>query len=300
MAQVRDETAGLESTTIGIYRTAATVKGGRRFSFGAMVVVGDRNGSVGLGYAKAPGVPAAIEKAQKTARKKLRQLVLHEGTLPHATVGRFGSSSVKLIPASPGTGVIAGGAVRAVLEMAGVRDCLTKANGSTNAKNVAKAVMDGLYRMRSKAQVAALRGVEIETTLVEEKVAAGRRFAPATSEQTSEVMSGQTKSGATSTQVAESGESPEAKEAAREAAEQAAPAPSANDASPQRGGSPQDTPAGGVAVGESSIRDAEAEGQTKPSPQQGGDSPATEGEHQQDPQQPPPPASSEGEEPEQR
>ena len=97
MAEFLEESGGLESTTIGIYRTAATVKGGRRFSFGALVVVGDRNGTVGLGYGKAPGVPAAIEKAQKAAKKQLKRVPRQEGTIPHEVMGRFLASTVKLI-----------------------------------------------------------------------------------------------------------------------------------------------------------------------------------------------------------
>lgn len=178
MAEFLEESAGLESTTIGIFRTAATVKGGRRFSFGALVVVGDRRGTVGLGYGKAPGVPAAIEKAQKSARKEMRTLTLAEGTLPHEILGRSGASLVKLVPASPGTGVIAGGTVRAVLEMAGVRDCLTKSYGSNNKKNLAKAAMQGLSSLRTKSRVIEMRGVDIAATEVEEKLEAGRRYAP--------------------------------------------------------------------------------------------------------------------------
>ena len=179
MAEFLEESTGLESTTIGIYRTAATVKGGRRFSFNALVAVGDRQGSVGLGYAKAPGVPAAIEKAQKVARKNLTQVTLQEGTIPHEVVGRFLSSRVKLVPASPGTGVIAGSTVRAVMEMAGVKDCLTKSMGSSNQKNLAKAVVAGLCDLRSKQKTEELRGLTLEHTVVEEKLEAGRRFAPA-------------------------------------------------------------------------------------------------------------------------
>lgn len=178
MAEFLEEATGLESTTIGIYRTAATVKGGRRFSFSAMVVVGDRNGQVALGYGKAPGVPAAIEKAQKAAKKDLVKLNLQEGTIPHEVTGRFCSSSVRLLPASPGTGVIAGSTVRAVLEMAGIRDCLTKAMGSTNQKNLAKAVLEGLKSLRSKQTIEQLRGVELGPTPVEQRIEAGRRFAP--------------------------------------------------------------------------------------------------------------------------
>jgi small subunit ribosomal protein S5 len=177
---IEDREQQLESTTIGIYRTAATVKGGRRFTFGALVVVGDRHGKVGLGYGKAPGVPAAIEKAQKNARKQLKRITLQSGTLPHTVLGRFGASSVKLVPASPGTGVIAGATVRAVLEMAGVRDCLSKSYGSNNQKNLSKAAMEGLLRMRTKQQVAELRGVDVGKTAVDERIEAGSRFVTTT------------------------------------------------------------------------------------------------------------------------
>lgn len=179
MAEFIEESSGLESTTIGIYRTSATVKGGRRFAFGALVVVGDRKGNVGLGYAKAPGVPAAIEKAQKYARKKMTRVTLQEGTLPHGVTGSFLASRVKMLPASPGTGVIAGGTLRAVLEMAGVRDCLTKSVGNTNQKNLAKAALEGLSRLRNRQKIQELRGVELPPTIAEEKLEAGRRWAPA-------------------------------------------------------------------------------------------------------------------------
>lgn len=178
MAEFISESQDLESTTVGIYRTAAVVKGGRRFSFAALVVVGDRNGRLGIGYAKAGGVPAAIEKAQKDARKRMFRVPLQEGTIPHPVQGRFGASMVKLLPAAPGTGVIAGGTVRAVLEMAGIRDCLTKAYGSTNAKNLCKAAIAGLQSAKPKSVIAALRGVEIASTKVDEILDAGRKHAP--------------------------------------------------------------------------------------------------------------------------
>jgi small subunit ribosomal protein S5 len=179
MAEILEEgTQTLESHTIGIFRSAATVKGGRRFSFGALVVVGDRNGSVGLGYGKAPGVPAAIEKAQKDARKQMHKVTLHRNTIPHEVVGKFGASEVRLIPASPGTGVIAGGTVRAVLEFAGVRDVLTKSFRSNSQKNLAKATMAGLLKLRTKEQISALREIQIDTTRVDEIIEAGERFAP--------------------------------------------------------------------------------------------------------------------------
>lgn len=178
MVEMVEEAKGLESTTVGIYRTATVVKGGRRFSFSAMVVVGDRNGSVGIGYGKGRGVPVAIEKAEKAARKNICKVTLQGRTLPHPVIGKFSASEVKLIPASPGTGVIAGGTVRAVLEMVGVRDCLTKAYGSTNQKNLCKATLDGLKRLCSKDIVAALRGVEIANSEVDDMLSAGKGLVP--------------------------------------------------------------------------------------------------------------------------
>lgn len=178
MAEMLEGAQALESTTVNLWRNAKVVKGGRRFSLSAMVVVGDRNGTVGLGYGKASGAPAAIEKAQKNARKNMVQVRLQEGTIPHQVTGKYGASSVRLIPAAPGTGVIAGGTVRAVLEMAGVHDCLTKAYGSLNQKNLVKATLQGLLNLHTKDQIAALRGVELEPSVVEEILEAGRRFAP--------------------------------------------------------------------------------------------------------------------------
>jgi small subunit ribosomal protein S5 len=178
MAELIEGSQELESTTVGIYRTAAVVKGGRRFSFSALVVVGDRRGRVGIGYAKASGVPSAIEKAQKDARKGMFQVVLQEGTLPHPVNARFGASSVRLLPAAPGTGISAGGTVRAVLELAGVRDCLTKAYGSTNQKNLCKAALEGLKSLRAKSQLEALRGVSLEQSEVDERLELGKKYAP--------------------------------------------------------------------------------------------------------------------------
>ncbi len=169
----------LESTTVGIYRTAATVKGGRRFSFSALVVVGDRNGQVGIGYGKAPGVPAAIEKAQKDARKQMFKIKLNGTTVPHPVTGRFKASEIRLIPAAPGTGVIAGGTARAVLEMAGISDCLTKSFGSTNQKNLTKAVLAGLRSLQTRDEIAGHRGVEIASTEVDEIIALGQKFVAA-------------------------------------------------------------------------------------------------------------------------
>jgi len=162
---IRSEAAAeavLEDTVVKIYRCSKVVKGGRRFSFAAVVVVGDRNGTVGIGYGKANEVPPAVEKGIKEAKKNLHRIPLVDGTLPHEVEGRCRATRVRLVPAGPGTGVIAGSSARAVLELAGVRNVLTKIYGSTSAKNVVKAVLDGLQRLRDREAVAALRGVEVE------------------------------------------------------------------------------------------------------------------------------------------
>ena len=174
--EILDESSALESTTIGVYRTAATVKGGRRFSFAAQVVVGNRKGKLGIGYGKANQVPPAIEKAQKEARRKMRSFPLQGRTIPHAVTGRFGACTVRLLPAAPGAGVIAGAAVRAPLEMLGLQDCLTKSYGSNNPKNLVKAVVNGLEQLRSKQEIAALRGVDLGLTEVEEAIARNQAY----------------------------------------------------------------------------------------------------------------------------
>jgi small subunit ribosomal protein S5 len=158
------EEGGMEERVVAgsIRRCAAVVKGGRRFSFSALVVVGDRKGQVGIGFGKANEVPPAVEKAKKAALRSLKKVPLQGGTIPHPIIGRFGASVVKLLPASPGTGVIAGSSARAVLELAGVRDVLTKAYGSTNVINTVKATLEALTGLRSKETVEALRGVGVE------------------------------------------------------------------------------------------------------------------------------------------
>ncbi|MCH2142226.1 MAG: 30S ribosomal protein S5 [Phycisphaerales bacterium] len=173
MAEYLEGSGGIESTTVGVFRTAATVKGGRRFSFSSLVVVGDRHGRVGAGYGKANQVPPAIEKAQKIAKRNMNAYPMTGHTIPHQVEGRFGACRVRLIPASPGTGVIAGAPVRAVLEMFGVQDCLTKSFGSNNPKNVVKAVLDGLGKLRSREDTERLRGVELGMSEVEEMVIRG-------------------------------------------------------------------------------------------------------------------------------
>lgn len=152
----------LEETVIKIYRCAKVMKGGRRFSFAALVVVGDKNGRVGLGYGKANNVPASVEKGVADAKKQLQTIAVDGSTIPHAIMGRFGAAKVFMKPASAGTGVIAGASVRAVAEAAGVKNILTKSFGSNNPKNLAKAALEGLIRLRTREQVEKLRGVVIE------------------------------------------------------------------------------------------------------------------------------------------
>ena len=153
---------GIESSVIRIYRCSKVVKGGRTFSFAALVVAGDRSGRIGIGYGKANEVPSAVEKATKEARKSLFKFPMNGTTIPHVTLGKSGASSVKLIPASPGTGVTAGKTVRPVLELAGLSDVLTKSYGSTSPKNLLKATIDALRRLQSREAVAERRGVELE------------------------------------------------------------------------------------------------------------------------------------------
>jgi len=154
----RDEHDELDERVIDITRVAKVVKGGRRFSFRVIVVVGDNHGKVGLGIGKARGVPDAIRKASEKARKKMNEVPLVGTTIPHEVIATHGGAKVMLKPASLGTGVIAGGAVRAVIEAAGVHDILTKSLGSANVLNVAYATMKGLQSLRWLEQVAADRG----------------------------------------------------------------------------------------------------------------------------------------------
>jgi len=150
-----------QSEVVKVYRCSTVVKGGRRFSFAGLVVVGNRAGEVGYGYGKANEVPPAVEKATKEARKNLVKVNLLGSTIPHQVIGQFGATKVVLIPASEGTGVIAGAAVRAVLELAGVHDVLTKTYGSTSAKNVVKATLNALQNLSSRELIEKLRGVSI-------------------------------------------------------------------------------------------------------------------------------------------
>lgn len=155
--------SGFIEKMVYLNRVAKVVKGGRRFSFSALMVVGDGNGKVGAGLGKAQEVPEAIRKATERARKDMKQIPLIDGTLPYETLGIFGAGRVMLKPASKGTGIIAGGPVRAVMEAAGITDILTKAIGTNNPHNVLKATFAGLTSLRDAESVGKLRGKELET-----------------------------------------------------------------------------------------------------------------------------------------
>ena len=152
---------GSAETVVQIRRCACVVKGGRRFSFAALVVTGDQNGRVGYGYGKAVEVPLAVEKATKSANRSQRNVPLVQTTIPHQVIGRYRASRVLLLPARPGTGIIAGECVRAVVEAAGITDILTKSFGSSNPLNLVKATFDALSQLRTKEEVARLRGVSL-------------------------------------------------------------------------------------------------------------------------------------------
>ncbi len=153
---------GFEDSVIKIDRFAKVVKGGRRFSFGALVVIGDRASHVGLGYGKANEVPQAVDKAVAVAHKSILTVCLKGNTIPHQVRGKCGASEVVLVPASEGTGVIAGKALRPLLQLAGIKDVLTKAYGSTSPVNLLKAGVDALKRLRSAESIQGLRGVNLE------------------------------------------------------------------------------------------------------------------------------------------
>jgi small subunit ribosomal protein S5 len=153
--------ASSPENVIQIRRCACVVKGGRRFSFSALVVSGDQNGRVGYGYGKGTEVPIAVEKANKQAGRRMVRVPLTGTTIPHEVTGRYGASRVVLLPAGPGTGIIAGATVRAVVESAGIKDILTKSRGSSNPVNLVRATLDALTKLRTREDVARLRGVEV-------------------------------------------------------------------------------------------------------------------------------------------
>ncbi|NNE90740.1 MAG: 30S ribosomal protein S5 [Verrucomicrobiales bacterium] len=157
-----DEGPELFEKVVFINRCAKVVKGGRRFSFSALIVTGDRNGKVGFGFGKAKEVAEGIRKASESAKKSMVKVNITENTIPHEVIGEFGGGRVLLRPASPGTGIIAGGGVRAVCEAAGIKDILGKSLGSKNHANVVKATLSGLQSLRTKEEIYALRGKKIE------------------------------------------------------------------------------------------------------------------------------------------
>ena len=162
MKHINASDLGLIDRVVYINRTAKVVKGGRRFSFSALVVVGDGKGHVGIGLGKANEVPEAIRKGGDQAKKNLIKVPLRDATIPHEVVGKFGASTVILKPASEGTGVIAGGPVRAVMESLGVKDILSKAIGSSNSHNVVKATVNGLQKLKSREHYFQARGKKIK------------------------------------------------------------------------------------------------------------------------------------------
>jgi small subunit ribosomal protein S5 len=162
MQHTEERSDGLREKMVSVNRVTKVVKGGRVLGFAALTVVGDGDGAVGMGKGKAREVPVAVQKSLEEARRKMFRVSLRNGTLQHAVIGRHGASKVLMQPASEGTGIIAGGPMRAVFEVAGVTNILAKCIGSTNPYNVVRATLDGLRRMRTPAEIAAKRGKSVE------------------------------------------------------------------------------------------------------------------------------------------
>lgn len=165
MAKQKVSELNLKDKIVYVGRTAKVVKGGRRFNFSAIVVVGDENGHVGYGLGKAGEVSDAVTKATEAAKKSVVKVRIQNGTIPHEVLGKFGAAKVLIRPATPGTGVIAAGGVRAILELAGVHDVLTKSQGSSNPHNTVKAAMQALLQLEDAASVAARRGISVDKVL---------------------------------------------------------------------------------------------------------------------------------------
>lgn len=165
MAKFKASELDLQDKLVYVGRTAKVVKGGRRFNFSAIVVVGDKNGHVGYGLGKAGEVVDAVTKATDAAKKNIHKVTIQNGTIPHEIVGKFGAAKVLLRPASPGTGVIAAGGVRAILELVGIDNVLTKNLGSSNPHNTIKATIEGLKSVEDVSSVAARRGISVDKVL---------------------------------------------------------------------------------------------------------------------------------------
>lgn len=165
MAKQKVSDLNLKDKIVYVGRTAKVVKGGRRFNFSAIVIVGDENGHVGYGLGKAGEVSDAVTKATEAAKKSVMKVRVMEGTIPHEVIGRFGAAKVLIRPATPGTGVIAAGGVRAILELAGVKDVLTKSQGSSNPHNTVKAAMNALMQLEDAVSVSQRRSVSVDKVL---------------------------------------------------------------------------------------------------------------------------------------
>lgn len=160
--RTRRQESEFDKNLVCVRRVTKVVKGGRTMRFSALVVVGDRNGSVGIGTGKASEVPMAVEKATEKAKKNMKKVNVIDGTIPHEAIGKYSTSKILLMPAKPGCGVIAGGSARAVIELAGIKDIVTKIHGSTNKINCVKATLNGLLSIKTKEEIAAKRGKSVE------------------------------------------------------------------------------------------------------------------------------------------